>query len=217
LPYDKINELVDICILRRSPRGPALLDAMTQSHIRSSGSSPESPSLVGRRAEQELLRNDLAAAREGRGGLVVLSGEAGIGKTSLARDLVGEAIRTGVCVLIGHCYDLTVTPPYGPWLDLAATYRPADGMPVLPDAFATGRIEEIESQAALFADVRSFFAELASIQPVLIVRRADAHAAALSPTAIAAPRDRRPSSGSASAGGSGSAIPGACAPPHAEG
>jgi DNA-binding CsgD family transcriptional regulator len=169
LPYDKINELVCISVLRRSPRGPALLDAMTQSHIRKSGSSPESPSLVGRRAEQELLRDDLAAAREGRGGLVVLSGEAGIGKTSLARDLVGEAIRTGVCVLIGHCYDLTVTPPYGPWLDLAATYRPADGMPVLPDAFATGRIEEIESQAALFADVRSFFAELASIQPVLIV------------------------------------------------
>ena len=111
----------------------------------------------------------LTAARDGRGGLVVLSGGAGIGKTSLARDLVGEAIRAGACVLIGHCYDLTVTPPYGPWLELSATYRSAYGMPTLPEAFATGRIEEIGSQAALFADVRTFFAALASIQPVLVV------------------------------------------------
>jgi DNA-binding CsgD family transcriptional regulator len=142
---------------------------MSHTHIRNSGSSLEPPSLVGRGDEQELLRADLAAARDGRGGLIVLSGEAGIGKTSLARDLVYEATRAGVCVLIGHCYDLTVTPPYGPWLGLAATYRPANGMPLLPEALATGRIDEIESQAALFADVRSFFAALASVQPVLVV------------------------------------------------
>ena len=99
----------------------------------------------------------------------MVSGEAGIGKTSMARDLVGEAIRSGVCVLIGHCYDLTVTPPYGPWLELSATYRRADGMPALPDVLASGRIEEIESQATLFTQVKAFFAALASVGPALVV------------------------------------------------
>ena len=99
----------------------------------------------------------------------MVSGEAGIGKTSMARDLVGEAIRSGVCVLIGHCYDLTVTPPYGPWLELSATYRRADGMPALPEVLASGRIEEIESQATLFTQVKAFFAALASVGPALVV------------------------------------------------
>ena len=54
----------------------------------------------------------------GRGRLVLLGGEAGIGKTTLARDLAAEAAARGVRVLTGACYDLTNTPPYGPWLDL---------------------------------------------------------------------------------------------------
>jgi predicted ATPase len=77
-----------------------------------------SPLLVGRAREQVVLREELAAAIEGRGRLVLLGGEAGIGKTTLARDLAGEANAAGARVLTGHCYDLTNTPPYGPWLDL---------------------------------------------------------------------------------------------------
>jgi DNA-binding CsgD family transcriptional regulator len=127
------------------------------------------PALVGRDAERRLLREDLSAAHDGRGCLVVVSGEAGIGKTSLVRDLAHVAAAEQTCILVGHCYDLTVTPPYGPWLELAATYRPSDSMPALPMAVATGRIEEIESQAALFADLKAFFTALASIQPLLII------------------------------------------------
>jgi DNA-binding CsgD family transcriptional regulator len=127
------------------------------------------PALVGREAEQRLLGEDLLAARAGRGCLVVVSGEAGIGKTSLVRDLARIAASGPLCVLTGHCYDLTVTPPYGPWLDLAASYRPSGSMPELPVAVATGRIEEIESQAALFSDLKAFFTALSSIQPLLII------------------------------------------------
>ena len=74
--------------------------------------------LVGRTLEQILLREELAAACKGSGRLVLLGGEAGIGKTALARDLVGVAVARGCHVLGGACYDLTHTPPYGPWLDL---------------------------------------------------------------------------------------------------
>jgi DNA-binding CsgD family transcriptional regulator len=125
--------------------------------------------LVGREREQVFLREELAATLSGHGRLVLLGGEAGIGKTTLARELARDAAARDVCVLSGHCYDLTNTPPYGPWLDLMAAYAPDPSLPSLPAAFAGGILERITDQAALFAEVRGFFAELASRQPIVVV------------------------------------------------
>ena len=47
--------------------------------------------LVGREREQEQLSALLGAAVAGSGRLVLISGEAGIGKTTLVRDLVARA------------------------------------------------------------------------------------------------------------------------------
>src|SRR5262245_60958137 len=81
--------------------------------------APPSPTraapLVGREREQAMLRDALAAARAGRGALVLIGGEAGIGKTALAEALCEEAEAQGALALVGRCYDLTETPPYGPW------------------------------------------------------------------------------------------------------
>ena len=76
--------------------------------------------LVGRAREQTALHDALAAALAGHGGLVLISGEAGIGKTALAEALGWEAEGQGALVLVGRCYDLTETPPYGPWRELFA-------------------------------------------------------------------------------------------------
>ena len=54
----------------------------------------------------------------GHGSLVLISGEAGIGKTTLAEDVCREASDAGALVLAGHCYDRSETPPYGPWVEL---------------------------------------------------------------------------------------------------
>src|SRR3712207_3432131 len=80
------------------------------------------PALVGRAREQALLRDHFAAARTGAGWLVLIGGEAGIGKTALAEALAREATARGALSLTGRCYDLTETPPYGPWLDLFEHY-----------------------------------------------------------------------------------------------
>ena len=80
------------------------------------------PHLVGRSYEQDLLLAHLTAAIEGRGSLLLIGGEAGIGKTYLVQDLARQATAAGILVLTGSCYDLSATPPYGPWIDLALRF-----------------------------------------------------------------------------------------------
>ena len=126
------------------------------------------PLLVGREREQDVLRAELAAACVGRGRLVLLGGEAGIGKTTLAHDLAGAA-GNAARVLAGHCYDLINTPPYGPWLDLFAGSRSVSEIPAPPVAFAGGSLAAVTDQAALFADVSRYFAELGADRPVLVL------------------------------------------------
>lgn len=124
--------------------------------------------LVGRVLERVVLREELHTAAQGRGRLVLLSGEAGIGKTSLANDLALEARARGVQLLGGSCYDLTNTPPYGPWLDLFASYNPDESSPPPPGPFARGQMERVPDRAALFAAVRQFIGDLAATRPLLI-------------------------------------------------
>ena len=88
--------------------------------------------LFGREREQGMLRDALAAARAGHGSLVLLGGEAGIGKTALAEALLAEAATDGAAVLIGHSYDLTETPPYGPWRELFDRTPVGTSLPALP-------------------------------------------------------------------------------------
>jgi DNA-binding CsgD family transcriptional regulator/tetratricopeptide (TPR) repeat protein len=75
--------------------------------------------LLERTAELEALWSGLAAAEAGPGGrLVLLAGEAGIGKTALLRELRQEAERARV--LWGACDALHTPRPLGPLLDIAA-------------------------------------------------------------------------------------------------
>src|SRR3954454_8485654 len=60
------------------------------------------PVVVGRARELEALRRALIEARSGRGSVAVLVGEAGIGKSRLARELVADATATGMVVLRGR-------------------------------------------------------------------------------------------------------------------
>jgi DNA-binding CsgD family transcriptional regulator len=134
------------------------------------GAGHDSITLVGRERERKVLRDHWEAALAGRGSLVLIGGEAGIGKTALAESLCRDAIEQDALVLAGRCYDLTETPPYGPWVELFGGYRRRDGLPPLPDAFARhGGIGDVSSQADLFEQARNFLAALAGQHPVLLV------------------------------------------------
>jgi DNA-binding NarL/FixJ family response regulator len=128
--------------------------------------------MVGRTSERVLLREQMAAMEAGRGQLVILGGEAGIGKTTLARDLIASAEQRGHGVLVGRCFDLTAASPYGIWLDLAADYQRIagpSGQPVLPPVLANRNLDGLTSQSGFFELVRAFLHELAARQPTLIV------------------------------------------------
>src|SRR5688572_7365456 len=101
------------------------------------------PPLVGRDRELSVLNDRLTAARDGRGSLVLISGEAGMGKTSLADALCREAADMGAHVLTGHCYDRTETPPYGPWSEIT---RPVQAPPDAANSPPIPRLDGASSQ-----------------------------------------------------------------------
>src|SRR5918995_4471042 len=128
------------------------------------------PHLVGRNRELRDLRRLLDTAIDGRGQLVLLEGEAGVGKTTIAAALCREAADRGALVLVGHCYDLTDTPPYGPWTDAFGDYQPDGDLPSPPAAFArTEAADAITTRSALFDGVRHFVATLAGRRPLVML------------------------------------------------
>ena len=72
------------------------------------------PVLIGRDAETARLRSALAAAQSGAGGMMFLTGEAGIGKSRLASELAAEARACGATVLAGRAVPTSASIPYRP-------------------------------------------------------------------------------------------------------
>jgi class 3 adenylate cyclase len=69
---------------------------------------------VGRAREREVLAGRLNAARDGTGGLVLIAGEPGIGKTRLAAEVCAQFDQ--LLVLAGGCHDGDVVP-YAPFAE----------------------------------------------------------------------------------------------------
>jgi AAA ATPase domain len=76
---------------------------------------PTWAAFVGRERELEELHNALTAAQSGHGGFVLLTGEAGIGKTALLTVLAEQAAADGVAVVWGRCWESAGAPPFWPW------------------------------------------------------------------------------------------------------
>ncbi|GAC1615475.1 MAG: hypothetical protein NVS9B1_25250 [Candidatus Dormibacteraceae bacterium] len=80
------------------------------------------PVLIGREVELSELEDALLAARRGDGQVVVLAGDAGMGKTRRATELQQRARRLGMSVLWGGCSEAELALPYLPFLEAIGNY-----------------------------------------------------------------------------------------------
>ncbi|MDH7488701.1 MAG: protein kinase [Anaerolineae bacterium] len=149
--------------------------------------------LVGRDRELAFLRQALERARNSRGGLVLVSGEAGLGKTRLVAEIQREARKVGFLCLTGHCLYQEDPNPYLPFVEILQSYldtretmvgTPEDedtithliarlsnflpyaatgGTPTAHDALGWA-----DAQTALFETIRQVLTALGQRQPLLL-------------------------------------------------
>jgi hypothetical protein len=79
--------------------------------------------LIGRDHPAGVLRAEIGRAIESHGGLVLVTGEAGIGKTTLVTGAAEEAKHLGALVLNGSCWDSDSAPGYWPWTQVVRGLR----------------------------------------------------------------------------------------------
>jgi tetratricopeptide (TPR) repeat protein len=115
---------------------------------------------VGRVGELGQLERALDATRAGSGATALVAGDAGIGKTRLAAELVARARDAGFEVLLGCSIDLVGTElPYQPFVE---ALRPLGGLPQV-DGEAAG------SQLRVFQDALALLGDRAAAAPLLLV------------------------------------------------
>jgi DNA-binding SARP family transcriptional activator/tetratricopeptide (TPR) repeat protein len=119
-------------ILRRRAHGRASPEGRPVADARPAGLGPPrsaalepagvaEPPLVGRDRDLARLREGLHDAIGGRGRLVVLIGEVGIGKSRLVSELAAVATGLGGRVMVGRCYETERILPFAPWVDALRT------------------------------------------------------------------------------------------------
>src|SRR5262245_3107986 len=77
---------------------------------------------TGRTAELARLAHRLEEARSGRGGVVLVMGEPGIGKTRTLEEFAERGRAQGTLVLWGRCYEGESGRPYGPFAEAIGEY-----------------------------------------------------------------------------------------------
>ncbi|MFQ5944753.1 MAG: AAA family ATPase, partial [Anaerolineae bacterium] len=105
--------------------------------------------IVGRENEVALLNGQLEALEAGKGGLVLVEGEAGIGKSRLVAELLKSARGRNVSVLTGAGEAIESSTPYHPWRSVLTQVFDMGGLRE-PEARRTkvlSRLEEEDPEA----------------------------------------------------------------------
>lgn len=80
--------------------------------------STDAPRIVGRDQETARIRQIVDRAVHGQGAVVLVAGEAGIGKTTLVGEAVRYAQSVGALVALGRTYAREGAPPFWPWVEI---------------------------------------------------------------------------------------------------
>ncbi len=116
---------------------------------------------VGRSVESARIARCIAAVGPGRGSVVLLAGEPGIGKTRLALDAAETARRVGLGVAWGRCSEAGAAPALWPWTQVVREIAAAEGAPEIrtrlgpaaDDVLALTGVRDVDTGAAAPAEV----------------------------------------------------------------
>src|SRR4051812_18478662 len=112
------------------------------------------PVLIGRTPQLATLERLIAEVYQRRGQVVLITGEAGIGKSRLVHETKAHAIDQGFSVLQGRCFEPDRVLPFAPLVDLLRD--------VLSTPLATALVTAL-SPAGI--DLVRLFPELVAILP----------------------------------------------------
>src|SRR5437899_920873 len=147
--------------------------------------------IIGRVHERAGLRELVEQAKGGRGQVVILAGEAGIGKSRLVAETRAVATAEGFLVLQGSCFPTDRNCPYAPLLDLLRSFLATDArariiaelgpltaafFPLLPDLLPQPSehpllppLDAEQEKRRLFAGLTHVFTSQTDTAPLLLV------------------------------------------------
>ena len=142
--------------------------------------------MIGRQAELERLQAALRGMLDVGGRVVLISGDAGIGKSRLVQEFASHANASGMSVAVGRCYETEQALPLHPWIealrgdrvtldselrDRLGTATGAELGRVFPELAGTGGRPAMPgaSQALLFDALAELVRAQVASQPMVLV------------------------------------------------
>ena len=133
----------------RASRSAASPGAHAAGPLAAGGRAVES-GMVGRQAELDRLTGAVARMLDHGGHVVLVTGEAGIGKSRLIQELAASEAVRAFRVSFGRCHETERPLPFRPWIEALR-----GDSPVLEPALAEGLVEGVRVQlATLFPELR---------------------------------------------------------------
>ncbi len=138
---------------------------------------------VGRTSERQRISRLLDLASRGTPQVLSVVGEAGVGKSTLLRQLAPEmSVRSG-SLIVGRCLDSNVRPPYGPWVDVIQAIHhmglvpPREWrelgrlVPALGGGSATTDASAGSTSARfpLFQEIEEYITAAAQVRPLVVI------------------------------------------------
>lgn len=99
--------------------------------------------LVGREQVLHTLRTAVDDTVSGRGGLTLLAGEPGVGKTRVAEEICDYSRSRGAAVAWGSCWEGEGAPGFWPWLQVLRALTDTEGNSLLDELGATTEINQL--------------------------------------------------------------------------
>ncbi len=149
------------------------------------------PVVIDRISDLATLHALIDQAKSGRGQVVLLSGEAGIGKSRLVAETKAYAAARSFLLLQGNCFQADISSPYAPLLDLlrssAAAQLAAAGASNLapfarelhqfvpdlvalpPNLVVLASLDPEQEKRRLFTALAQFFTDQVTTQPLLFI------------------------------------------------